>query len=220
MATATSNKQATTPQTNTTNGLAVASFVLSIVGLGIIGFIMGIVALSQIKKSSQNGRGLAIAGIIIGVITGLISITVFTSDSPAQKTNINVPLPTKVESNVPSEPQKNTPPTPAESKPEAGPTPSETVSQKNAVRSAKSYLDFSAFSHDGLVAQLEYEQFSHADAVYGADNSGADWNEQAAKSAKQYMEYSSFSRGSLIDQLLYEKFTQAQAEYGVNAVGL
>ncbi len=95
-----------------------------------------------------------------------------------------------------------------------------TVSQKNAVAKAKSYLGYTAFSHDGLVAQLEYEQFSHADAVYGADNSGANWNEQAAKKAKSYMEYSAFSRGSLIAQLEYDKFTQSQAEYGANAVGL
>ncbi|OHA83956.1 MAG: hypothetical protein A2937_00420 [Candidatus Yonathbacteria bacterium RIFCSPLOWO2_01_FULL_47_33b] len=102
------------------------------------------------------------------------------------------------------------------------PTPvsSETVSQKNAVKKAKSYLGYSAFSHDGLVAQLEYEQFSHADAVYGSDNSGGNWNEQAAKKAKSYMDMSAYSRGSLIEQLKYEKFTQEQAEYGANAVGL
>lgn len=100
------------------------------------------------------------------------------------------------------------------------PAPSITVSQKNAVAKAKSYLGYSAFSYTGLIQQLEYEQFSHADAVYGADNSGADWNEQAAKKAQSYMEYSAFSRGSLIEQLKYEGFTQAQAEYGANAVGL
>jgi hypothetical protein len=100
------------------------------------------------------------------------------------------------------------------------PTSSVTVSQKNALAKAKSYLAYTAFSHDGLVEQLEYEQFSHADAVYGADYCGADWNEQAAKKAKSYMEYSAFSRGSLIEQLKYEKFTQAQAEYGANSVGL
>lgn len=104
--------------------------------------------------------------------------------------------------------------------PAATPTPGETVSQKNALKKAKSYLDYSAFSHDGLVEQLEYEQFSHADAVYGADNSGANWNEQAAKKAKSYMEYSSFSHGGLVEQLIYEKFTPEQAEYGVSAVGL
>ncbi|MDN5275370.1 MAG: hypothetical protein JWN33_19 [Candidatus Saccharibacteria bacterium] len=95
-----------------------------------------------------------------------------------------------------------------------------TVSQKNALSKAKSYLSYTAFSHDGLVDQLVYEQFSFADATYGADNVGANWNEQAAKKAKSYMSYSSFSRGGLISQLEYEKFTPEQAEYGANAVGL
>lgn len=111
-------------------------------------------------------------------------------------------------------------PTPAQQPAPAPATSNETVSQKNAVRKATAYLGYSAYSRDGLIAQLEYEQFSHADAVYGADNSGANWNEQAAKKAKQYMAYSAYSRGGLIEQLVYEKFTQAQAEYGANAVGL
>lgn len=95
-----------------------------------------------------------------------------------------------------------------------------TVSQKNALNKAKSYISYAAFSHDGLVDQLVYEQFSTADATYGADNVGANWNEQAVKKAESYMSYSSFSRGSLIDQLKYEKFTSSQAAYGADAVGL
>ena len=78
----------------------------------------------------------------------------------------------------------------------------------------------SAFSYAGLIKQLEYEHFSHSDAVYGVDNCGAGWNKQAAKKAKSYMEYSAFSRGSLIEQLKYKEFTQAHAEYGANAVGI
>jgi len=109
---------------------------------------------------------------------------------------------------------------PEETTPAPEPEPIVTVSQKNAVAKAKSYLGYSAFSYTGLIEQLEYEQFSHADAVYGADNSGADWNQQAAKKAQSYMEYSAFSRGSLIEQLKYEGFTQAQAEYGADSVGL
>jgi hypothetical protein len=95
-----------------------------------------------------------------------------------------------------------------------------TVSEKNALSKAKDYLAYTSFSHDGLVDQLVYDQFSTADATYGADNSGADWNVQAAKKAKDYMNYSSFSRGGLIDQLEYDKFTPDQATYGVNSVGL
>lgn len=110
--------------------------------------------------------------------------------------------------------------TPAEQTQQAAPATGETVSQKNAVKKAKSYLNYTGFSRDGLVAQLEYDQFSNADAVYGADNAGGNWMEEAAQKAKAYMDYSAFSRGSLIEQLKYDKFTQEQAEYGANSVGL
>ena len=98
-------------------------------------------------------------------------------------------------------------------------TPAPTPGEKNAAKKALSYLKFSAFSRDGLVKQLEYEKFSNAEAVYGADNAGADWNEQAAKKAQAYIDYSAFSRDGLIKQLKYEGFTTAQAEHGASAVG-
>ncbi len=95
-----------------------------------------------------------------------------------------------------------------------------TLSQKNALKSALSYLDYTAFSYTGLIKQLEYEKYSNEDAVYAADNCGADWNEQALKSGKVYLDYSSFSRQGLIDQLKYEGFTQEQSVYAVNKIGL
>ncbi|MCM3659450.1 Ltp family lipoprotein [Georgenia satyanarayanai] len=95
-----------------------------------------------------------------------------------------------------------------------------TVSQQNAKRSAESYLDFSAFSHEGLVKQLEFEGFSTEDATWAVDEVKVDWNEQAAKSAESYLEFSGFSRSGLIDQLLFEGFSQEQAEYGVSTTGL
>jgi hypothetical protein len=98
--------------------------------------------------------------------------------------------------------------------------PEETVSQSNARRAAESYLEYSAFSREGLIEQLEYEEYSTADATYGVDANDVDWNEQAAKSAESYLEYSTFSKQGLIDQLLYEGFTQEQAEYGVSTTGL
>ncbi len=94
-----------------------------------------------------------------------------------------------------------------------------TLGEKNAAAKALSYLRYSAFSREGLIDQLEFEGFSHTEAVYGADQSGADWYEQAAKKAEQYLKYSSFSRSGLIDQLEFEGFTRSQAEYGVKAVG-
>ena len=180
-----------------------------------IGTIFGIATVASFvlfavtTDSSKNNNEVAPQPVVENTQT----VTENKNDTPApvvEKTK-TAPTPAKTET-------KTTPaPTPT---PTPTPVPSETVSQKNAVKKAKSYLGYTAFSHDGLVAQLEYDQFSHADAVYGADNSGANWNEQAAKKAKSYMEYSAFSRGSLIDQLKYDQFTQAQAEYGANAVGL
>ena len=71
-----------------------------------------------------------------------------------------------------------------------------------------------------MIKQLEYEKFSNAQATYGVDQCGADWNEQAAKKAKNYLDISSFSREKLISQLEYEGFTHDQAVAGVTANGL
>jgi hypothetical protein len=56
-----------------TNGLAVASLVLGLVWLGGLGsllaVIFGHVALSQIKQNPmQSGKGLAIAGLVLGYV--------------------------------------------------------------------------------------------------------------------------------------------------------
>jgi hypothetical protein len=71
-----------------TNGLAVASLVCSLVWLGglgsILAIIFGFVARAQIKRSTGGvdggggvqGNGLAIAGIIIGVV-GLVALVAF-----------------------------------------------------------------------------------------------------------------------------------------------
>jgi hypothetical protein len=100
------------------------------------------------------------------------------------------------------------------------PAPTETISQKNARLKAQQYLKYSSFSRSGLISQLEYEQFSTADATYAVDSLNVNWNEQAVEKAQEYLRYSAFSRGGLIDQLIYEGFSRSEAEYGVNATGL
>jgi len=184
------------------------------------------------KKNIQLSRAKKIIlFIVLIIIAGSLSSANTASETttlPAQQVTPSpqaiVPTDTPIPTDIPL-PTETPTPTPTTLTPQTdnqnvSPVSSETISQRNAIAKAISYLNYTGFSHDGLVAQLEYEQFSNADAIYGADNSGANWNEQAAKKAKSYMEYSAFSRGSLIDQLIYEKFTQGQAEYGANAVGL
>ena len=97
-------------------------------------------------------------------------------------------------------------------------TVAESVGERNARETAADYLEYSAFSRNGLIGQLEFEGFTPAQAEYGVDAVDTDWNEQAALSAADYLEYSAFSRNGLIGQLEFEGFTPAQAEYGVDAV--
>lgn len=101
----------------------------------------------------------------------------------------------------------------------SNPVYSATTGERNALDTAKSYLKYSAFSYTGLIDQLEFEGYSTSEAKYGADNCGADWNEQAVKCAKSYLDTMPFSKQGLIEQLEYEGFTHEQAIYGVEHNG-
>lgn len=96
----------------------------------------------------------------------------------------------------------------------------ETSGQANAREAAANYLDFTGFSHKGLVKQLVFEGYSQKDAEYGVKAQHADFKKQAALSAKNYLDVSSFSRSGLITQLKFDGYTQEEAEAGVETVGL
>lgn len=65
-------------QPNRTNGLAIASLVSSFF-ISLLGIILGHIALNQIKRTGEGGRGLAIAGLIIGYIGLVLGIIFFIS---------------------------------------------------------------------------------------------------------------------------------------------
>jgi hypothetical protein len=67
------------PPASGTNTLAIASLVASVIGVlcgigSIIGIVLGVVALNQIKQTRQAGYGLAIAGIVVGAASLVISL--------------------------------------------------------------------------------------------------------------------------------------------------
>jgi len=69
-------------QSDRTNAMAVASFVLSLCGallvLPVIGQILGLVfgfmGMSQIKESKEGGKGLALAGVLISAISLVLGL--------------------------------------------------------------------------------------------------------------------------------------------------
>lgn len=103
---------------------------------------------------------------------------------------------------------------------EAAPESNLTKSQQNAVRSAESYLDLMGFSRQGLIDQLEFEQYSTGDATVAVDSLTVDWSAEAAESAASYLDTMAFSCGSLTDQLVFEKFTPEQAAFGAAQAGI
>lgn len=106
--------------------------------------------------------------------------------------------------------------------------PAGTTSELQALTSAQDYLsDGQGFSRQGLIDQLDSssgDNFSVADATWGVNHSGANWDDQAVDCAKGYMsDGQGFSREGLIQQMTSaygNQFTEAQAEYAANAVGL
>lgn len=74
-----------------TSGMAIASLVCSLLGIGLVGVILGHLALNEIKKSNgyTQGRGLAIAGLVIGYlqIAAGILIVIFVIIAAATASN-------------------------------------------------------------------------------------------------------------------------------------
>ena len=60
-----------------TNTLAIVALVTSLLGIGLAGIICGHISLSQIKRSNEQGRGMALAGLIIGYLeTAFVALAI------------------------------------------------------------------------------------------------------------------------------------------------
>lgn len=93
---------------------------------------------------------------------------------------------------------------------------------KNALESAKNYIDIMAFSEKGLYDQLtsEYgEQYPAEAAQYAIENIQVDYNQEALESAVNYQKVMPMSDKELFNQLISEygeQFTEAQAQYAID----
>ncbi len=75
------------PPSPRTNGMAVGALVTSLAGViftagmgSFVGAILGHIALGQIKRTGEQGRGMALAGVIIGWVSAalwIIGVIVF-----------------------------------------------------------------------------------------------------------------------------------------------
>jgi peptidyl-prolyl cis-trans isomerase B (cyclophilin B) len=70
------------PRTGSLNALAVASLVCAFV-FSPLGIVLGLVARSQIRRTGQRGDGLAVAGIVISIVSLVVGILVLHYDPDA-----------------------------------------------------------------------------------------------------------------------------------------
>ena len=178
-------------------------------------------------------------GLMGGSVLGLINPLRFAQGSRARAFGVGVigfallmvggamlpptPEPTSTATSSPPEPVQESESSVDSDEPASG---NLTAAQRNAVRSANSYLQLSGFSRQGLIDQLSSEfgdRYSVGDATVAVDSLSTDWNAQAARSAVSYLELSGFSCQGLIDQLSSEagdKYTVEQATYGATQAGI
>lgn len=69
------------PAQQSTNGMAIAALVSALVGLfctvgSVLGIVFGFISLHQIKTTGQQGRGMALAGIIVGALTAVAGVII------------------------------------------------------------------------------------------------------------------------------------------------
>jgi hypothetical protein len=165
--------------------------------LGVLVLFIVVVAVSSNSGSSQLGPGKFLNDHVSG------------SATPNASTDTSA---------APSTPDS----TPAETQPAPAVVPAVPPQEQQAIGAAQDYLNFSAFSRQGLIDQLDSsagDGYPVDVATAAVDSLNQDWNAQAAKSAQQYLNYTHFSCSGLISQLdssAGERFTKAQATYGAH----
>lgn len=202
------------------SGMAIAGFVLGIIALltsflpiinnfsfflAILGMIFGIVGMVGIMKGKKSGKGLAIAAIVICVVSGVVVLgtqsmysgALDSATSSATTTSTSASSVTNTEST------------------------SASAEYRNALAKAQQYSDMMHMSKQGIYDQLtsEYGEKFPADAAqYAIDNVEADWNANALEKAKLYQDQGSMSKSAIHDQLTSqygEQFTESEADYAI-----
>src|SRR2546421_10908084 len=67
----------------TTSGLAVAALVTALLGLSLPALVLGVLALATIGRRGQKGRGMAVAGVVLGVLGSLLWCVVIAAGAVA-----------------------------------------------------------------------------------------------------------------------------------------
>lgn len=210
------------------SGIAIAGFIFGLIAiltsfipivnnfsmlLAVLGLIFGIVGLAGISRGKKSGKGLAIAAIVICVVSGAIVVgtqSMFSAalDEATSATTTNVTSSSNQDSS-------------SSSSTSTASDSGVSTEYKNALAKAQTYSDTMHMSKQGIYNQLtsEYGEKFPADAAqYAIDNIKADWNANALAKAKMYQDQMNMSASAIHDQLTSEygeQFTADEADYAI-----
>ena len=96
--------------------------------------------------------------------------------------------------------------------PDTSPRADTSDSKYSAYVRAKQYLalEYSAFSRQSLIDQLEFEGYNAEEAEYAADAVNADWTEQCLKRAELYRQYARVSDSDMKAYLKHDGFSDRE----------
>ncbi len=236
-----------------TSGCAIASLVLGIVALliswmpivnnfsafiGIIGLVLGIIGIIGIKRGKKSGKGLAIAGLILNILSILIVLATQSMYSSALQEASDKLSTTETLSSVADNSlvqtddssMQTTDSSSVNTQSEGAVAANQSLESSNisnvptefksALKRAESYSKTMHMSKRGIYEQLtsDFDKFSAEAAQYAVDNLKADYNANALAKAKSYQKMLSMSPEGIRSQLTSEygdKFTQEEADYAV-----
>lgn len=89
---------------------------------------------------------------------------------------------------------------------------------EGAVNSAKNYLKSMAASKTKMISFLKNKGFNEEEAIYGAENCGADWYYQALRMAMAYLSVQEYTYEQLAIQLINEGFTEDEIIYVLTVI--
>ena len=147
-------------------------------------------------KGRKSGKGLAIAAIVICVVSGVVvlgtqsmySATLDSATSSTTTTSTSTSSVTNTESTSASDSASGT---------SSAADSSVSAEYRNALAKAQQYSDMMHMSKQGIYDQLTSEngeKFPADAAQYAIDNVEADWNANALEKAKLYRDQGSMSK--------------------------
>lgn len=209
------------PAGSGTDGMSIAALVTGILGLGVVPIVLGILGLKRTKANRTSGRGLAIAGIVLGALSFIAWIVIaisLTLASSAIVDSVN-------EANAAMEELETTAPDAVESDPAETTGTDELATTETPLKDIAP-LTVGAFTTPGLTDEptiagagaLEAYTAAYSDGTSTVDTVLVNWASAEEATTFATAQTAAFDPASLVDSATFEGVAGQYWVYDVDGV--